>query len=109
MKKDKLCEKIAAQKKRVEEYETAVKQLESFRALRESWAKLIKRGKLQPISYYRSLSFFLPKDQPVDMSEIWNWMVKYDRKECKAFHAAVSSMLDETVKSWADKVDKLCR
>ena len=107
--KKSLCKNIAAQKKRVEEYESAVEQLNSFRSLRENWRRLVKRGKLQQIHYWWHMSFLGPKDEPVDMSQIWNWMVKFDRAECKTFYSAVSRMLDETVKNYADKVEKLCR
>ena len=104
MKKDKLCKKIATQKKQIEEYESAVEQLKGLRSLRNNWRKLMKRGKLQEIHFWRHLSFMGPSDVPVDMSKIWNWMVKYDRAECKAFYAAVSSMLDGAIKDYSSKV-----
>lgn len=109
MKTNAMCKKIAAQEKRVEEYKNAVQQLKRFQGLRTSWQKLLKRGKLQPINYWRSLSFFAPKDEPVDASQIWNWMVENDCPETKAYHTAVGKMLDEAVKSWSAKVDELCR
>ena len=105
----KTCKKIAAQKKAVEDYEKAAENHKYFQSLKRSWAKLIKRGKLQPVSFWRNLSFMMPSDRPVDMAQIWNWMVTYNRKEAKAYHAAVSVMLDEAIKEYAGRMRALCK
>ena len=93
----------------VDQFTKARSALQYGHSLLRNWRKLIKGDGFASLHYARQVEFMGHRDRPVDMAEVWNWMIKADRRACKVFHAAVTKALKGSNAAWSKEIKELSR